>query len=113
MKRLISFCFMVLCAMTLFAQKDVTTFLGIPVDGTYSAMRKKLIAKGFKPQRLGRDEYFSGRFNGEDVQLLSCQIIIKYGVSRYLRLYRERKHRSRYILIALLANLKVTNDMSP
>lgn len=69
MKRLISFCFMVLCAMTLCAQKDVTTFLGIPVDGTYSAMRQKLIAKGFKPQRLGRDEYFSGRFNGEDVQL--------------------------------------------
>lgn len=70
MKRLISFCFMVLCAMTLFAQKDVTTFLGIPVDGTYSAMRQKLIAKGFKPARFGTEECFSGEFNGEDVQIV-------------------------------------------
>ena len=70
MKRLISFCFMVLCAMTLFAQKDVTTFLGIPVDGTYSAMRQKLIAKGFTPLKIGREECFRGEFNGENVSIM-------------------------------------------
>lgn len=70
MKRLISFCFMVLCAMTLFAQKDVTTFLGIPVDGTYSAMRQKLIAKGFKPSKDSGVEELIGDFNGEPVSII-------------------------------------------
>ena len=28
---------------------DVTTFLGIPVDGTKTEMKQKLIAKGFVP----------------------------------------------------------------
>lgn len=44
---------------------DVTTFLGIPVDGTVSCMKQKLIAKGFK-----QDSYkLSGQFNGQDVYL--------------------------------------------
>lgn len=53
-----------------FAQKDVTTFLGIPVDGTYDEMREKLISKGFKEDYKG--EYFDsnllwGEFNGFNV----------------------------------------------
>lgn len=44
---------------------DVTTFLGIPVDGTVSCMKQRLIAKGFK-----QDSYkLSGQFNGQDVYL--------------------------------------------
>lgn len=44
---------------------DVTTFLDIPVDGTVSCMKQKLIAKGFK-----QDSYkLSGQFNGQDVYL--------------------------------------------
>ena len=36
-------------ALTTFAQKDVTKFLGIPVDGTKAQMIAKLKAKGFTP----------------------------------------------------------------
>lgn len=44
---------------------DVTTFLGIPVDGTVSSMKQKLIAKGFKQY----SDMLNGQFNGQDVYL--------------------------------------------
>ena len=50
------------------AQKDVTTFLGIPV-GTEAARRQKLIEKGFKPSRATDHEYFEGEFNGAKVHV--------------------------------------------
>lgn len=53
-----------------FAQnKDVTKFLGIPVDGTKTEMKQKLIAKGFVPKKLGNDEWLEGEFNGIDVRV--------------------------------------------
>ena len=58
-----------LLPIIMFAQKDVTTFLGIPVDGYKSEMRKKIISKGFTPKKSGGNEYFEGEFNGTDVQL--------------------------------------------
>ena len=67
MKKIITVIVMVLCTLTVFAQKYVTTFLGIPVDGTKSEMKRKLIAKGFTP-RNGKD-YLTGEFNGESVEL--------------------------------------------
>ena len=70
MKRLVSLCFLALLAIGAFAQqKDVTTFLGIPVDGTKAAMRQKLIAKGFTPTKLPGFDFLEGEFNGRDVQL--------------------------------------------
>lgn len=52
-----------------FAQnKDVTKFLGIPVDGTKTEMKQKLIAKGFVPKKMGDLEWLEGEFNGTDVQ---------------------------------------------
>lgn len=45
-------------------KSDMTTFLGIPVDGTASSMKQKLIAKGFK-----QDSNMFGQFNGQDVYL--------------------------------------------
>lgn len=49
------------------AQKDVTKFLGIPVDGLKPAMMQKLKAKGFAyNQRL---DCLTGEFNGHDVRL--------------------------------------------
>ena len=52
-----------------FAQnKDVTKFLGIPVDGTKTEMKQKLIAKGFVPKKMGDLEWIEGEFNGTDVQ---------------------------------------------
>ena len=60
---------MVFFAVAMYAQKDVTTFLGIPVDGQKAEMRKKLIAKGYTPKKAGEYEYFEGEFNGTDVHI--------------------------------------------
>ena len=49
------------------AQKEVTKFLGIPVDGLKPAMMQKLKAKGFVyNQRL---DCLTGEFNGHDVRV--------------------------------------------
>lgn len=52
-----------------FAQKDVTTFLGIPVDGFKKEMRQKLIEKGFTPATGSNTDVLEGEFNGTDVNL--------------------------------------------
>ncbi len=54
--------------ITLFAQKDVTQFLGIPVDGYKSEMLQKLKEKGFTSATDGTD-LLVGEFNGKDVYL--------------------------------------------
>lgn len=69
MKKLISCCILALLSVAMYAQKDVTTFLGIPVDGYKPEMRKKLIAKGYTPKKIGNNEYFEGEFNGTDVHI--------------------------------------------
>ena len=69
MKRIISTIVMMLCVIVVSAQKDVTTFLGIPVDGFKSEMRQKLIAKGFTPKRFQDNEYLEGEFNGTQVNI--------------------------------------------
>lgn len=56
-------------AVAMYAQKDVTTFLGIPIDGYKSEMRQKLIAKGFVPKKVRNNEYLEGEFNGTDVHI--------------------------------------------
>ena len=59
----------IITSATLNAQdKDVTKFLGIPVDGTKAAMIQKLKAKGFK--RISYDsDVMEGEFNGRYVQI--------------------------------------------
>lgn len=52
----------------LFAQKDVTKFLGIPVDGTKSEMTQKLKAKGFVTSAIDK-EILEGEFNGTQVNV--------------------------------------------
>lgn len=51
-----------------YAQKDVTQFLGIPIDGSKSAMIQKLKAKGFKSNSYKKD-VLEGEFNGVDVNV--------------------------------------------
>lgn len=58
-----------LLPLTMFAQNDVTTFLGIPIDGFKPAMRQKLMGKGFIPKKVGTNEYFEGEFNGQEVHV--------------------------------------------
>ena len=70
MKKFFSILVILLCTLTAFAQeKDVTTFLGIPVDGFKADMKKKLIAKGFTLKTIGENEILEGEFNGHDVRL--------------------------------------------
>ena len=69
MKKLLFSLLATLLTLSLYAQNDVTTFLGIPVDGFKSEMRQKLIAKGFTPKKVGNNEYLEGEFNGTDVHI--------------------------------------------
>lgn len=48
------------------AQKDVTTFLGIPVDGTKSSMIQSLKSKGFTYKN---SNCLTGEFNGTNVNI--------------------------------------------
>jgi len=66
MRKLFSILVLVLYALSISAQeKEVTKFLGIPVDGYKTEMRKKLIEKGFTYNAQG--DYLEGEFNGHDV----------------------------------------------
>lgn len=66
MKNLLLIMAMLISTMALYAQKDVTKFLGIPVDGSESEMVKKLKEKGF---RSSIDGMLEGEFNGSDVYI--------------------------------------------
>ena len=60
---------MAIIAISMSAQNDVTTFLGIPVDGFKSEMKQKLVSKGFVPKKVGTNEFLEGEFNGTDVRV--------------------------------------------
>lgn len=57
-----------LFSMSVYAQKDVTQFLGIPVDGSKKEMIQKLKEKGFVTSVAGED-ILEGEFNGEEVHV--------------------------------------------
>lgn len=58
--------FLLTLTMTAMAQREVTKFLGIPVDGSKTQMIQKLKAKGFRPDpKKIRD--LVGDFNGREV----------------------------------------------
>ena len=69
MKRILLFYIMAITAISMSAQNDVTTFLGIPVDGFKSDMNQKLVKKGLVPKKVGTNEFLEGEFNGTDVQV--------------------------------------------
>jgi len=69
MKRLVLGTIMALLSIVIYAQKDVTKFLGIPVDGYKTEMKQKLIAKGYNPRKVGKNEFLEGEFNGVDVHI--------------------------------------------
>ena len=66
MKKHLTFAVMLLVASMCFAQ-NVTTFMGIPVDGTKSEMIQKLKAKGFTYDV--KTDYLKGEFNGDNVSI--------------------------------------------
>lgn len=59
--------FLLLTSVTVYAQKEVTKFLGIPVDGYKSEMIQKLKAKGYKYNNT--KDCLEGEFNGREVEI--------------------------------------------
>lgn len=54
-------------SLTMLAQKDITKFMGIPVDGLKKDMIQKLKAKGFEYDN--EIDLLTGEFNGEKVNI--------------------------------------------
>lgn len=68
MKKLVFSLLVTLTTLAASAQKDVTKFLGIPVDGTKAEMIQELKAKGFTSTSYDR-EVLKGVFNGRNVNV--------------------------------------------
>lgn len=68
MKKLFPLTFLLLLSIAAWAQKDVTRFLGIPVDGSKSEMIRKLKEKGFRSSSYDSD-ILNGEFNGYRVKV--------------------------------------------
>ena len=70
MKKVLTLAVVLMTSIALFAQekKDVTKFLGIPIDGYKSEMISKLKAKGFTSTSHDKN-VLEGEFNGKDVEL--------------------------------------------
>lgn len=68
MKKFFVLSLFVMFSTILFAQVEVTKFLGIPVDGTKEEMVSKLKTKGFT--RVQGTDMFEGEFNGKNVYIL-------------------------------------------
>lgn len=66
MKKLLLMLLLV-ASTNVFAQREVTKFLGIPVDGYKSEMIQKLKAKGYKYNSTA--DCLEGEFNGKEVQI--------------------------------------------
>ena len=98
MRKFLTLLAMIAISASVFAQKEVTKFLGIPVDGSPTEMIKKLKAKGFttdekfmQPIKQGLidwdgPEVLAGRFNGERVRVL-----LGVETNKVWRIYLEDK----------------------
>ena len=98
MRKFLTLLAMIAISASVFAQKEVTKFMGIPVDGSPTEMIKKLKAKGFKTdedamQAVKRGltdwdgpEGLIGRFNGERVRVL-----LGVETNKVWRIYLEDK----------------------
>ena len=68
MKRRLSVAILLVISVSLFAQKDVTKFMGIPIDGFKPEMIQKLKEKGFVSSESDKN-ILEGEFNGTQVNV--------------------------------------------
>ena len=68
MKRILLITVVLVISISLFAQKDVTKFLGIPIDGFKPEMIQKLKEKGFVSSASDKS-ILEGEFNGTQVNV--------------------------------------------
>ena len=81
MKKILSVLMLLLLSISIYAQQDVTKFLGIPVDGSKAAMIQKLKEKGFTYNTT--TDFLEGVFNGEKVYIHIQTNKTKYGELLY------------------------------
>ncbi len=67
MKKILSLAFLLMLSLSVFAQRQVTKFLGIPVDGSRTDMIEELKDKGFTEEKYG--DGLEGQFNGKNVTI--------------------------------------------
>ena len=88
MRKIFTIIVSLVASVTLFAQSDVTKFLGIPVDGFKPDMIRKLKEKGFVSTEYDKNIILEGEFNGVDVnvfvvtfceKIYFCQKLSKWG----------------------------------
>ena len=68
MRRILSVAILLVISVSLFAQKDVTKFMGIPIDGFKPEMIQKLKEKGFVSSTNDKN-ILEGEFNGTQVNI--------------------------------------------
>lgn len=125
MKRLFTLVALCMLSVATFAQKDVTKFLGIPVDGTKTQMIQKLKAKGFIYNQ--QKDVLLGEFNGEKVEVrvqTQGNKVWRLAVSdvtmrdegqikiRYNRLISQFKNNENYIALSENEPLSEDEDIS-
>lgn len=109
MKKILSLAFLLMLSLSIFAQRQVTKFLGIPVDGSRTDMIEELKDKGFTEEKYG--DGLKGQFNGKDVTIYVqtnnnkvWRIAVKYGCCfdkgdikiQYNRLIKQFSNNPRY-----------------
>lgn len=122
MKKILSLAFLLMLSLSIFAQKQVTKFLGIPVDGSRTSMIQKLKDKGFTYNSYS--DRLEGQFNGKDVSIYVqtnnnkvWRIIVTYKDSydkeqikaHYNLLINQFVNNPRYILLNFLDAEKLTD----
>ena len=63
MKKILLSLTLLMLSVAMYAQNEVTKFLGIPIDGTKADMIQKIKAKGFSYN--AQEDCLEGTFNGE------------------------------------------------
>ena len=125
MKKILSVLMLLLLSISIYAQQDVTKFLGIPVDGSKAAMIQKLKAKGFTYNTI--TDRLEGEFNGEKVYILiqtnknKVWRIIVYDKTRrdegqikikYNKLFQQFEDNSKYTISETSYMLSDSEDIS-
>lgn len=110
MKQILSSLLLFMLSIGMYAQNEVTKFLGIPVDGTKTAMIQKLKAKGFTYDSAS--DCLNGEFNGTNVilkvvtnnnKVYRIVLVDLFGSDeanikvRYNTLYSQFKNNKKYI----------------
>ena len=68
MRRILSVAILLVISVSLFAQNDITKFMGIPIDGFKPEMIQKLKGKGFVSS-TSDENILEGEFNGTQVNV--------------------------------------------